>query len=80
MTFPVEILHKRVMVTHDVVIKVWQKAWNSNPGVGLGMRMCGAKLKRIDREMNPRACPVTCLSCELVVCPQGSTRYCCTPQ
>ena len=66
------------MVAHDAVIKVWQKAWKSNLGVRLGMRMFRSKLKGTDREINPRTCTVTCLPCELVVCPLAIAVHLCS--
>ena len=56
--------------THDVVINVRQQAWDSNLGVGLGMRMFRSELKRTDHEINPCTCAIARLSGILEVCPQ----------
>ena len=72
-----KVLHKWVMFSHDVVVMVRQKAWDSNPGVSLHVWMIRAELQQIDREVNPRTCVVTRLPGILIVSPQGTAIHLC---
>ena len=62
-----EVLHKWVMSSHDVVVKVRQEAWNGNPGVFLHVWMVWTETQWVDREMNSRTCAVTRLPGLLMV-------------
>ena len=56
---PVEILHIWVMGSHDVVIKIRQKAGNGNLAVVLHVRMIWTEAHGTTNEMNSPSCSIT---------------------